>query len=229
LRFGGGLPLHKVNCLIFSNLREVPTTSFVIFPSKISYGFLLCVSPLPRCDRCPALHPLIAFVVLFFFRHSGSLTPRSFIHFLPRSCCLRPTSLRPPLHSGFFRSLFPSFSRFLISCSAWFLAQSLLTKFSLIHATLARRVVLIPAMANSLCCPQISWVPVLQKSFLFRHTTAAWWDTFLQAAANFLWDPQFPRVSSFGCPRHPAVDFRTLRRLLGFATSITATSSLGTS
>jgi hypothetical protein len=61
--------------------------------------------------------------------------------------------------------------------------------------------------------------------FLFRHATLAWRNTFLQAAANFLRDPRFPPVSSFGSPRRPAVDFRTLRRFLGSPTGITATSS----
>jgi hypothetical protein len=75
-----------------------------------------------------------------------------------------------------------------VARSSSFLVQSFLTKFSLPHANLARRVVLIPAMANSLRRPQMSWVPVLHKSFLSRHTTASWRDTFLQAAANFRHD-----------------------------------------
>jgi hypothetical protein len=32
--------------------------------------------------------------------------------------------------------------------------------------------------------------------FLLRHATVAWQETFLQAAANFIRDPQSPRVSS---------------------------------
>jgi hypothetical protein len=42
--------------------------------------------------------------------------------------------------------------------------------------------------------PQFSWDPLFLKSFIFRHATVAWMDSFfLQAAANFLRDPQFPR------------------------------------
>jgi hypothetical protein len=56
----------------------------------------LSIPPLPRCDRCPELHPPIPFLVgLSFLRYSGSLPPRSFIRLLPLSCCLRPRSLMP--------------------------------------------------------------------------------------------------------------------------------------
>jgi hypothetical protein len=62
------------------------------------------------------------------------------------------------------------------------------------------------------CGPQCFWVQLFLTMFLFRHATFAWRDTFLQAIANFLGDPQFPRVSSFGAPHRPAVDFRPVCR-----------------
>jgi hypothetical protein len=40
--------------------------------------------------------------------------------------------------------------------------------------------------------------------FLLHHAALPQWDTFLQVAANYLWDPQFPWVSSFGSPCHHA-------------------------
>jgi hypothetical protein len=49
----------------------------------------------------------------------------------------------------------------------------LLTKFFLLHATLARRIALIPAMANSLRGPQFSSVRIFLKIFLLRRATAA--------------------------------------------------------
>jgi hypothetical protein len=101
----GGLPLHTVHFLIPRNPLEVPTTCFAIFPPKISYGFLLGVPLLPRCDHCPVLHPSMVFIALFFLRHSGSLMPRSFIRFLPRSCCLSLRCLISILHSCLFHSL----------------------------------------------------------------------------------------------------------------------------
>jgi hypothetical protein len=73
------------------------------------------------------------------------------------------------------------------------------------HATLARRVVLIPATVTVLRVPQFTSVPICLMRFLFRHVTVAWRDTFLQAAANFRRDPWFPRFSSLGyipCPFH---------------------------
>jgi hypothetical protein len=54
------------------------------------------------------------------------------------------------------------------------------------------------------------------KIFPLRRTTAARRDTFLPAEANFLRDPQSPRVSSFGSPRGPAAKFRPLCRFASF-------------
>jgi hypothetical protein len=58
------------------------------------------------------------------------------------------------------------------------------------------------------------------KTFPLRHAILAQRDTFLQAAANFLQDPQIPRVSPFDFPCRPAASFRPLccffRPLTGF-------------
>jgi hypothetical protein len=62
-----------------------------------------------------------------------------------------------------------------------------------------------------------------------HHATVLRRDAFLQAAASFFWDPQSPRVNSFGSPCRPAACFRPLCRLFRPLTGITAASSLGTS
>jgi hypothetical protein len=72
------------------------------------------------------------------------------------------------------------------------------------------RVTLFTAAVTSFHGPQLPWVQDSLKMFLLRHATVAWWDTFLQAAANFHYNPQSPRVSSFGSPRRPATCFRPL-------------------
>jgi hypothetical protein len=61
------------------------------------------------------------------------------------------------------------------------------------------------------------------------HATFAWQDTFLQAAANFLLDPQYPQVLFFGFWRRSADRFRTLRPFLGPPTDVPAASPLGIS
>jgi hypothetical protein len=68
----------------------------------------------------------------------------------------------------------------------------------------------------------------LLTNFLFRHAIFARRDT-LQAAANFLLYPRFPRVLSFPLWRRSAARFQTLRRFLGLPSGITAASSLGSS
>jgi hypothetical protein len=179
-RFGGGLPLHKVHFLIIRN----PTVDL----------------PTPSANFSPVVFPdvLITFPVLsrrssFRFRFLVLLLPCCVARCLLRGVCDFEVLIANLFFIWFFRrpcsTNGPSWLRPLrrITCAQW--------------------VVLIPAMANSLHHPQISWVPVLRKSFLFRHTTAAWRDTFLQAAANFLRDPQFPRIRSFGSLHRPAVDF----------------------
>jgi hypothetical protein len=119
-----------------------------MFPLQISYRVLLSVLPLPRCDRYPELHPPMPFVVVFsFLRHSGRLSPTSFIRLLPRSCCFRPRSLMPFLHSGLFQRLFSSVHPFRVSSatSSW---SYLLRSCHLHRATFALRVILIPAAAK---------------------------------------------------------------------------------
>jgi hypothetical protein len=184
----------------------------VIFETKISYKIFLSVPPLPRCDRCPELHPPMPFVVvLSFLRHSGRLSPRSFIRLLPRSCCFRPRSLMPFLHCGPFQSLFPNVRPFRVSSPTVF--------WSYLLRSCPLPVILIPAAWD----PQFPWVRIFLMTFLLRHATLSSRDTFLQAAANFLRDQQSPRVSSFGSPRRPAASFRPPCRffcpLTGFPTA----------
>jgi hypothetical protein len=117
-RLQRGRLLHNVQSVILRNLLEVPTTCFAIFPQELSYSVFLSVPPLPRCDRCPELHPLMLFVVvLSFLRHSSSLPPRSFICLLPCSCCLRPRSFVAFLHSGPFQRHFPNVHHLRVSCA----------------------------------------------------------------------------------------------------------------
>jgi hypothetical protein len=71
--------------------------------------------------------------------------------------------------------------------------------------------------------------PILLTSFLFHHATFAQWDTFLQAAAEFLLVLLFPRVLSFRFWWCSAARFQTLHHFLGPLTDLTETSSLGIS
>jgi hypothetical protein len=66
-------------------------------------------------------------------------------------------------------------------------------------------------------------------SFLYRHANFGQWDTFLQAAANFLLDSQYPLVHSLIFWWLFAAKLQTLRRFLGPLTGITTVSFLGTS
>jgi hypothetical protein len=118
----------------------------------------------------------------------------------------------PLLHTKPFRSFFPSFSRFGVSCPALSVVQSFLTTFSLCHATVARLVVLLPVTVNVFRDPQFPRITVLLKARLLRHATVAWRGIFLQAAAKCFPDPQSLRVSSFGPPHRPAAGFLALRR-----------------
>jgi hypothetical protein len=128
--------------------------------------------PFPSCDCCPVLHPSTLFVVLFFLRHSSSLPPRSFICLLPHSCCLRSRSLMPFLHSGPFKHLFSPICSFRV-LGAMSSFPCFCSLCSLARATFAQWVILILAVANSLCGPQFSWVPIFLKRFLFHHATLA--------------------------------------------------------
>jgi hypothetical protein len=184
----------------------------MLFLLKISVRVFLSVPPLPRCDRCPELHPPMPFVVFTsFLRHNGSLPPRSFIRLLPRSCCFRPLSLMPLFHSGPFQRLFLNVRPFCVSCttSSW---SYLLQLCPLPRATFVLWVILLQAAASSFRDPQSPWVRIFLKTFLLRCATAVRRDTFLQAAANFLRDPQSPRVSSLGSPRRPALAVTLMQR-----------------
>jgi hypothetical protein len=92
------------------------------------------------------------------------------------------------------------------------------------RVTFALWVILILAGENSFGGPQLSWVPIVLTSVLFRHATFERRNTFLQAVADFLLDPLFPRVLSFSFWRRTAARFRTLLRFLGPPTGITAVS-----
>jgi hypothetical protein len=83
------------------------------------------------------------------------------------------------------------------------------------------------ATANSFHDSRLAWIQIFLMRFLFRHATFARRDTFLQAAADFLLDPLFPRVLSLIFWRRSAAILQNLRRFLSSPTGITAASSLG--
>jgi hypothetical protein len=122
---------------LLRNIQAI-STCFVIFPPKISYGFLLGVPLLPRCDHCPTLHPLMAFVVLFFLRQSG----RSFIRLLPRSCCLSLQYLKSILHSCLFHSLILDVHPFWVLCTTLSWLYSL--RLCLLHSATFAWWIIIP-------------------------------------------------------------------------------------
>jgi hypothetical protein len=97
------------------------------------------------------------------------------------------------------------------------------------RATSAQRVVLILVAANYFRRPHFSWIRIFLKKFLLRHANFARQEPFLQAAANFLLDSQFPWVLLFFLWRRSAARLQTLRRFLGSPTGITAASPLGIS
>jgi hypothetical protein len=95
------------------------------------------------------------------------------------------------------------------------------------RATSARWLVLLRAAASLLWHP--SWVRSFLKASLLRRASVARRDTFLQAVANFIRDPQIPRVSFFGSPRRPAACLLLLCRFFRPLTGFTTRSSMGTS
>jgi hypothetical protein len=99
-------------------------------------------------------------------------------------------------------------------------------KLSLGHATLAWRVIFIPAAVSLFRGPHIPWVPIFLKKFLLRNVTVAQPDTFLQAAANFFPRPQSLHVCFSGSPRRPAAGFLSLCRFVCALTGFTMASSL---
>jgi hypothetical protein len=135
----------------------------------------------------------------------------------------------PLFHSGHLKRLFFSFRPFrFLDATVFLTLLFILCCFPRVTFTLWA--LLIPVAVDSLSDPQFSWVQFFRTSFFFRYATVAWQDTFfLQAAAKFLRDPQFPRVSSFGSLRHPSAHFRPLRRFFRPSTDFTTAFSLATS
>jgi hypothetical protein len=88
---------------------------------------------------------------------------------------------------------------------------------------------LVPLWAAASLLWHLSWVHLFLKASLLRRATVARRDTFLQAAANFLWDPQIPLVSSFGSSHRSAACFLPLCLLFRPLTGFTTASSTGTS
>jgi hypothetical protein len=151
---------------------------------------------------CLLLHPPLLLTVFLPF-------PRC------RGCSISRL-LMPFLHSGLLHNLFsyvPPFGLFGETSSL----------FCTLRFCPAQRVIFLPAVVTSFRGSRFPLVQDFLKMFLLRHATVAWRDTFLQAAANFFRDPQSPRVSSFGSPRHPAACFQPLCRLFrpltGFTTA----------
>jgi hypothetical protein len=114
----------------------------------------------------------------------------------------------PLLHSGHFHCLSPSFLHFGLPRFVWFLLQSFLTTFSLRYASVARLIVYLPVAVNLFHGSQFSWIRICLTKFLLCHST------FLQAAADFLLDPLYPRVLSLLFWRRSAARLQTLRRFL---------------
>jgi hypothetical protein len=139
----------------------------------------------------------IAVALFSFLRHISRLSPKSFIRLLPRNCCLRQ---RP--HAIFaFRALLTS----ILPLSS-FPGSRCNVVFSLsCHFCTAGR----PYSGGG---QLLARPTIFLKSSLYCHATLARRDTFLHAAANFLPDPQSPRVSSFCSLSHPAGSFRSLCR-----------------
>jgi hypothetical protein len=88
--------------------------------------------------------------------------------------------------------------------------------------------ILIQAVVNLLRGPHFPWVRIFLTTFFLRHATPVQQDIFLQAAANYLPDPQFPRVSSIGSPRCTAASARPLCCFFRPSAGFTMASSLGT-
>jgi hypothetical protein len=78
-------------------------------------------------------------------------------------------------------------------------------------------------------CSSLALVHLFLMILFLHHATLAQRDTFLQAAANFLWDPQIPRVSTFGSSRRPAARCRHLCSFFIVPENFTAAPSVGTS
>jgi hypothetical protein len=145
---------------------------------------------------------------------------------LPSSCCFRPRPLMPLLHSGPFQRLILDVRPLgvLDATLSW---SYLLRSCPLSRATSARCIISLRATASSFRDSRLAWIRIFLLRFLYRHANFARLDTFLQAAADFLLGPRYPRVLSFSFWRRSADRFRTLRRFLGPPTGNTAGLSLG--
>jgi hypothetical protein len=117
---------------------------------------------------------------------------------LPRSCCFRPRSIMPLLHSWPFKHIILDVRPFGV------LGATLSWSCPLRRATSARCIISLGATANSFRDSRLAWIRIFLVKFLFRHATFGWRDTFLQAAADFILDPvipgSFPSASD-GAPR----------------------------
>jgi hypothetical protein len=200
-RFGGDR--HSI-LLIFCNPLDIPAARFTNSSPKASMSNPSDILSILRCN-CRLI--------------SGF-----FISLLPRSCCFRPRSLMPLLHSGPFQRLSSYVHPFWVS-SATMSWSFLLRSCPLRRATFALQVILIPAAVTLCREPEYPQVRIFLKTFLLRRATPSRRDTFLQAAASFLRDP----LSSFGSPRRPATSFWPLCRFFRPLTGFTMASSLGTS
>jgi hypothetical protein len=98
----------------------------------------------------------------------------------------------PFLQSRPFQHLFQNIHPFRVSCTtlSW---SHFLWSCPLHRATFVLCDILLPAVANSFSGPQFPWSRIFLKMFLLCRATAARWDTFLQAAANFLRVPHFTK------------------------------------
>jgi hypothetical protein len=219
-RFGGSQPLHNAKSSIFCcrGGRPLHKVQFLIFCSPLDILVARFTNSSPKAFL------LNSSDVLSILRGRCRLVPGFFLHLLPRSSCPGPWSHIPLLHSGPFQRLFPNVRPFQVSCTtlSW---SYLLWSCPLRHVTFVLWVILLPAAANSFHDPQFLWVQIFLKTFLLCHATAAQQDAFLQAAANFLQDPQSPRVSSCGSLHHPMARCRPMCRLFIVPEDFTAASS----
>jgi hypothetical protein len=206
-RFGGGRPLHKVQFLILCSPKVHLAILFAISSPKV---FLSSSSD-----------------ALSILRRSSHLIPELLIRSLPRSCCLRPLSPMPLLHSGSFQILILDVRPYgvLGATLSW---SYLLRPCSLRHATFARCIISLRATANSFRDSRLAWIRIFLMRFLFRHASFTRRDHFLQAAADFLLDRLFPRVLSLLFLRRSAARLQTLRCFLDPPTAINTASALGT-
>jgi hypothetical protein len=131
-RLGRGRPLHNVRSLysLSGGRRSLHTVQSFIFRNPLNIPAARFTKSSPRASQSNPSD------VLSILKRSFRLMLGFFIRLLPRSCCLRPRSLMPLLHSGHFRSLFSSSRPFWIS-SATMSWSYLLRSCSLRRTTFA--------------------------------------------------------------------------------------------